>query len=227
MRHLDALIKARNTIDRAHLYAPVYCLQTDDTAKDLVWTYMKCRACDIFSYGDNVANVTFPALGGTLFRRIKPDEFEQRVADMVSLLQDDRRSEEGEQDRRWHAAAVARAQSYIDRYYDDTLSETNRTPKWSEKKRPIAPTHLPPRVLGDSKIEALKEACIKELSEGKAEGWDVQATLGGIDELVRFCALLSQPENHIWVRTGQYKETVVNTRTEHDSSTRWRESYAI
>jgi hypothetical protein len=73
-------------------------------------------------------------------------------------------------------------------------------------------------VLGDIEIDALKEACLKELSKGKAEGWDVQATLGGIDELVRFCALLSQPENHIWVRTGQYKETVVNTRTEHDMS---------
>jgi hypothetical protein len=72
----------------------------------------------------------------------------------------------------------------------------------------IAPLeNIDPVVLSESEIKSLIEACLKEFEQVNQREWDVKATLKVIEEFVEFCVLLSQPENHIQVPSGQYTTT--------------------
>ena len=57
-----------------------------------------------------------------------------------------------------------------------------------------------------SEIETLKPILLQELPHS-------QGILATIDEVIHFCRLLSQPENHVKGVTAQYVETEVNSYT--------------
>ena len=158
-----------------------------------------CRACDIVLFGEPVADLTFPQPSAKL---ANVGAVSSCISMMRFFLQTHIRSNEDKED----CDTAAQFQQY---------AQENLEREFSKRKLPV-PTYLSPMALTDDEREKLKKACLEELLQGGQEGWNVTATLNGIDELVGFCGLLSRPDNHIWVRTGQYKETVVNTRTEHD-----------
>ncbi len=106
---------------------------------------------------------------------------------------------------------------------DAVLSEKRREKEKEERERierdcaeGIAKIyHAPPnalssRVLKDTEIEELEKACLNQFD------LNAKATLMVIDDFVKFCMLLSKPENHIKKPSGQYVEKEVPLRTVAD-----------
>ena len=94
---------------------------------------------------------------------------------------------------------------------------------FEELRRGYVPTNdeitlhdLPPRVLSASEIDTIKKLCYKELCEGQPKDIDTNRMLRVISDLVEFCNLLSKPENHVKVQSGQYVEKPVHVRPVHD-----------
>jgi hypothetical protein len=72
------------------------------------------------------------------------------------------------------------------------------------------PGNLSPRVLNRDEREALKKEYERNLTEKNPD------ILNKIAAFVEFCVLLSKPENHIKVVSGQYREKPIHTRPVHD-----------
>jgi hypothetical protein len=94
---------------------------------------------------------------------------------------------------------------------------------FEELRRGYVPTQdkiilhaLPPRVLSASEIDTIKKLCYKELCEGQPKDIDTNRMLLVINDLIEFCNLLTKPENHVKVRSGQYVEKLVHVRPVHD-----------
>jgi hypothetical protein len=74
------------------------------------------------------------------------------------------------------------------------------------------PANLPARVIDALEIERIKRACLEKLL-----AWPgVRDALKVVEELVRFCELLSKPENHVLISTGKFIEKPVNMRAVQD-----------
>jgi hypothetical protein len=72
------------------------------------------------------------------------------------------------------------------------------------------PGNLSPRVLNRDERDALKKAYERHLTEKNPD------IVNKIAAFVEFCVLLRQPENHIKVASGQYREKPLHMRPVHD-----------
>jgi hypothetical protein len=152
-----------------------------------VINYLLCHACDLARYGQKIADLTFPhpTITGT-----PRQEVADVVSWMISLFQEEAQREEKEWLDRREKTVQKSLQSY----------SANRT-------LPM-PSSLPALVLSQQERERLKAACLHELRlNGLGE------VVKRVDDFVRFCRLISLPENHIKVASGQYIERQVNTYT--------------
>ncbi len=81
------------------------------------------------------------------------------------------------------------------------------------------PDNLDSRVLKGDELESVKKACLDDFDpwlNSLIKHQIAEETLMVIDEFVKFCALLSKPENHIKKPSGQYVEKEVPLRTVAD-----------
>jgi hypothetical protein len=76
--------------------------------------------------------------------------------------------------------------------------------------------NLPLRTLTGDEIKTIKVFCYDELLEGIKIGRNNPVIFQIVEELKEFCQLLSRPENHIKVASGQYVEKQVHVRPVHD-----------
>ena len=210
------------------LYAPIAKFRSVDD-KSLALVYLMCRACDIALFGEPVANLTFPHPSIPLV----PHEDVTRSIDMMVETRRDIIRANDEKDVPGREERIAKAaEKDLEEHLEDEYARANRLPatfdrggrEWRRKlPRPLRlhldpgmPSHLPERVLTREQRDTLSNACRTALLRGHEEGWNAAATLNGIDELVHFCSLLSQPDNHVQVRSGKWIERTVNTRSERD-----------
>jgi hypothetical protein len=154
----------------------------------LVVNYLQLRACDIARYGVKVADRTFPQ---PTIKNVMPEGVAKMVDWMASILQNITRQEEEKEDMERLAKHAK---------YKEVLQE-NIKKKFFWPVIPMPDIHL--RDLTYNEIEALKDACLKELYRTDKRDWDVKAVLKVIDEFVEFCTLLPKPENLLKTRTGQ------------------------
>jgi hypothetical protein len=117
---------------------------------------------------------------------------------LVTLLQERTQQNEKQEDK----VVLANLNEWVQRKFDE---------KFSNKMIPMPDIHR--HALTYNEIEALIEACLKELRQG---GWNPQPTLDVIEDFVEFCDLLSKPENHLQKPCMQYIKKQVNTRSYQD-----------
>jgi hypothetical protein len=159
--------------------------------------YLQCRACDIARYGEKVAELTFPqpTIEGATTKQVA-----DLVASLVTLLQESTQREEKQE-----------VEELLTRLERGAQGDFKRI---SNRIIPMPDIHLCD--LTNNGIEALKDACLKELSQSEQGGWNAQVMLAEIKYYVKIFTLLKQPENHIQVPSMQYVEKQVNTRTIKD-----------
>ena len=100
-----------------------------------------------------------------------------------------------------------------DIYYLDK-DDLNKTfpDRWGRTEPyPRSMKSLPKRVIHESEIKTLKEICCNELlalkNVGKRDVFKVTA------EILELCQLLTEPDNHVNVASGVYREVAVNVST--------------
>jgi hypothetical protein len=150
---------------------------------EYIVSYLQRRACDIFEFGQEYADVSFPqpTIKGAVVSQVA-----EIVDWMVAVLEEPQRQKEKKETEK----RVKEAKEEIER---NIISV------------PMVPVlyNPPPRVLEAGEIETIRTACLSHLAEQ-------QGALEVIKDLVQFCSLLSKPENHILVSTGQYVDKQVN-----------------
>jgi hypothetical protein len=155
---------------------------------ELTRAYLLTRVYDLVYFGEHVANLTFPQ---PTFSGAK-----DLVLSLVSLLKDT------------EACLVEKKQREIDERLrvEEAKKREEIERKCAEEMAniSIAPLeNLDPVVLSENELKALKEACRNELYRTDKRDWDVNAVLKVIEEFVKFCLLLTKPENLLKTRTGQ------------------------
>jgi hypothetical protein len=159
-------------------------LQTDEFTR----SYLSFRAADIFSYGEDVTDLAFaqPTFAGA----------DTMVSSLVSLLKYAQEQDLIAEKEKLLAEEMVRIET-------ECASDIAKLPE-------TQPSDLALRVLTQSEIELVKRACQRELTQ--KQDWNGEAALKALYDLVHFCDLISMPENHILVSSGQYVFTPVNTR---------------
>jgi hypothetical protein len=153
--------------------------------------YLVLRACDLY-YRHYNASFPPPANSG----------LENVVSGLVRLLRDrQKRLDEAK-----NIEEEAQTRERIERECARQIVAMSYGP----------PELLSARVLNGSEIEAVKRACLGELQSGDQAGWNGEAARAVIEKFVECCTLLSRPENHIRVYSGQCVETEVPGRAYRD-----------
>lgn len=117
---------------------------------------------------------------------------------MGDVLQTPARQREEEKDKK----RLADATEYIQKHSKE---------KYAGLPAPM-PANLPPRIIDALEMERIKRACLERLQGFRG----VREALKVVEELVRFCELLSEPENHVLISTGRFIEKPVNMGAVHD-----------
>ena len=151
--------------------------------------YLILRACDIVVFENRVADITYPqpTIEGTTQEEvgalIESLVALQRLAEIKTAYSEDQ--------ERYH--------SMINYFHEGRSGDGN----------------LSARILKTEESEILLEECIKLIEDDQSDdyGYGVKVSKTAMDKFVRFCELLSKPENHVLVPTGQYIDRAVNTRT--------------
>jgi hypothetical protein len=169
---------------------------------EITRTYLIARACDWVTYGDLVADRTFPqpTLPG-----IPPQEVSAAVAVLIDLL----------------LQALAQESANRERAYAQRVDELVQVCLWKRDgllhlevyqaegrvhMRQTVERSLPARVLTTDERKRLTDACSTELAHANR-------VLETLNDFVTFCQLLRQPENHVRTATQVYVEREVNTYT--------------
>ena len=172
--------------------------QTYDT---LTQWYLLNRACDKVYLGSEVAAYTFP---------MPADKTQlQGIDALTDLLTDvlkEQLAEYNAEKRREYDEEVRKEREEIEQECTEKMAKVLIPP----------PAYLPARIVDETERSLIIDACYEELSTGKEVGWNADAPLAMIQEFVDFCLMLSKPENHVLIPSGQYVEKQVNTRTERD-----------
>jgi len=162
--------------------------------------YLIFRACDLVTFGEVVADRTFPQpnLAG-----VPPQKVARVVTALMALL----------------VPALAEAHANLEQAWVREKEAFLTLMLWTKKellefkaynevhhvvKSEVTGVDLPPRVLTPENIETLKTICRKELKQSAS-------ALETVDAFVTFCQLLRQPENHVRSVTPVYVEREVNT----------------
>ena len=164
--------------------------------------YLIARACDWVTYGEVLAERTFPqpTLAG-----IPPQEVSAAVAALIQLLLQAQAQGKADRERAW----ARRKEAFIREclwQYDGILRLQVYQAEGRVHLRQTVERSLPPRVLSAAEIDRLTASCLMELPNSES----LVATLAAF---VRFCQLLRLPENHVRSQTAQYVEKEVNTYT--------------
>jgi hypothetical protein len=153
-------------------------LRTVSEGDAVVAAYLQRRACDVFEFGDAIADLTFPLPS-------LPGRSREQVQEVVRWLVGKLRSaDEGREDiarRGRKAQTEANIQYNCDRKYGSAQA--------------LVPATIPPRSISAGDRERLLQACINRLQAVPGVG----RALSAVRELVDFCALLAMRENQLVV----------------------------
>lgn len=144
----------------------------------LAAAYLQRRACDIFAFGESVADLTFPlpSLPGR-----SREQVQEVVRWLVGKLRSTDESREDIARRGRKAQTEANIQYNCDRKYGSAQA--------------LVPATMPPLPIRVNDRERLLQACIDRLQAVPGVG----GALVAVRELVDFCALLSMKENQLIV----------------------------
>jgi hypothetical protein len=162
---------------------------------DLVKTYLKSRVLDITRYGTVVADKTFPQ---PAIKGVASGEVSQCVSGMAKSILEEWERHKTEKENDYFAEREKEASLKCDQEY--------------HKQVVAVPANLASRVLSGYENEEAIRACRMEVEKSEA----AKAMLEIVDQFASFCTLLSRPENHIMVPTGQYVDKAYNIRHEDD-----------
>ena len=163
-------------------------------------SYLIYRACDLVTYGDVVADRTFPqpTLPGAT-----PLQVSAVVTALMVLLMEAQGKEDARQQQKWERYTEERVREHL-WIYDGLLHLQVYQAEGRVHMRHTVERYLPARVLTAKERKTLTDACLTILPKS------VMTTL---NDFVAFCQLLHQPENHVRSQTAQYVEKEVNTYT--------------
>lgn len=159
----------------------------DNFAKE----YHVGRACEIIGYGYDLANISFPPSG-----LVHGEEIVSIIMRLIEFIEN--LMEEGRQYK-------------SKEYWQKSINE--EAERTAAGIKPKLPVRLEPRVLSEKEREQVLKACVDRLNK---DGMTGEGYIEVINQFAQFCALLSRPENHILVPSGQYIEKKVQTRTASD-----------
>jgi hypothetical protein len=173
--------------------------------------YLMARACDIFLYGQEVADLTFPqpSIAGATSELVT-----NIISSMVTTLQNLKRKKEKEDEDIWYSRQIVPLLETKPKISLPTVYEKG-IPVYIEGQHIETPSYLPPRIISVNEKRDVINACYKELTEGPQSKWG-RDVLTLIEEFFMFINLLIRPENHIKTLSSQYVEKPVNTRTYTD-----------
>jgi hypothetical protein len=176
---------------------------------ELIKTYLMRRACDIARYGVKVADITFPqptlketSTSFMLTWQPQPGFKTIGVPEVVSSMVEWLLRGEVEREEGWKKERLQRIKE----------AEEGERRALAVMGNAQLPDNLKARVLSGNERDMLRSACRDECGR-YAYG---KAVLNVIKAFVYFCELLARPENHIKVRSGQFVEKPVRSRTEID-----------
>jgi hypothetical protein len=166
--------------------------------------YLIARACDWVTYGDVVADRTFPqpTLPG-----IPPEEVCAAVAALMQLLLEAQAQHKASWERGWKRVEEQFLREVLWRY-DGLIRLHVYQAEGRVHMRESGGWSLPPRIFTAEERTTLLEACRTELAQANGGGNGIFAAL---EDFVQFCQLLRQPENHVRGTIAQYVEREVNT----------------
>jgi hypothetical protein len=167
---------------------------------EMIRTYLIARACDLVTYGDVVADRTFPqpTLPG-----IPAQEVSATVAVLVEILLAAQAQKNASEEREWAGRVDELVRQCLWKR-DGLLHLQVYQAEGRVHLRQPAWRYLPPRVLPHQERTTLEAACFKELASA-------DRALSALDAFVQFCQLLRLPENHVRTQTAQYVEREVST----------------
>ena len=194
-----------------------------DKLEKLGKTYLIIRACDLFRFGQTIADMTFP-------QPAIPGVASIQVADVVSrlvgLLKEDAKRNEVDYWQRWWAARSREMREDLTK--DIRIVQDIKWPALEKERRErhvntrhgrvMMPDYLLPQVLRADERKELLQIChfdIMRDEEGGGDPWGISA-LDIVEDIVRFCYLLSLPENLITVPGGRYVKKKKNVRAVRD-----------
>jgi hypothetical protein len=166
--------------------------------------YLIFRACDLVTFGDLVADRTFP-------QPTLPGATPQHVSAVVTALMMLLLEAKGQLNAAWEQAWVRRKEEFVREClwkYDGILHLQMYQAEDRVHMRHTVERYLPARILTAEERKTLTDACHKELVEFDGGG---QGPLAALADFHRFCQLLREPENHVKGQTAQYGEREVNT----------------
>jgi hypothetical protein len=173
------------------------------TLDELTRNYLIFRACDLVTYGEEVADRTFPQ---PTLEGVTPHQVSQIVTALMVLLneaQEEIRTAERQKRERQIAESVQLSLQKPDGYLIFQIYKDI-----AQLDTEAGSQHHLTRHLTANEIEAYKTACLKELSNHGA--------LDTLDAFVQFCQLLRKPENHVKTQSAQYVEVPSNARVYRD-----------